>query len=80
MGLAYRDRDCSLACRGYIQACCSYHEALQERTYDCGVALGDEACKRGYGCVHVVEDTHGIPPCVGVQDVQGVHGNCKGAH
>ena len=31
--MACRDRDCSLACRGYIQACCSYHEALQERPY-----------------------------------------------
>lgn len=81
VGLAYLALVCPnlaylvLAC--LVLACQSYHEALQERPYGCGVALGGVACKRGYGCDHGVEDTHGIPPCVGVR---GVHGSCKGAY
>ena len=72
LGLAYRDRDCNLACRGYIQACCSYHEALQERTYGCGVALGDVVCMRC--CVHVLEDMPCTQPCGYAQDLRGGDG------
>lgn len=69
MDLAYRDRDCNPVCRGYIQACCSYHEALQERTYGCGVALGDVVCMRC--CGHVLEDMPCTQPCGYAQVVRG---------
>ena len=70
MGLAYRDRDYNLAY--LVLACQSYHEALQERPYGCGVALGDVVCMRC--CVHVLEDMPCTPPCGYAQVVRGGDG------